>query len=92
MTTERDQFVFALAIMLIVLIAIFMFMAVAILYLDYQKSDLQPVCSDTGVAVWLYDERYVRDLTRQERLRHCPRWTVTPYAHTPAPTLDRNNP
>lgn len=86
MTTERDQFIFALCVMLMILIAGSLLAAVAILYLDYNKSDLQPVCDSThGVAMWLYDEQYVRDLTRVERLRYCPRWTVTPI--TPQPTI-----
>lgn len=66
---------FMLVIMLIIL---------WIVVTDHYQPSLVWICDDkTGIAFFQYEDRYVRDLSYQEKRRYCPKPTVTatPYGN-----------
>lgn len=68
-------------LVLLAIIAVLLLVIIPILYLDWHKDNLQPICSSkTGAAMWFYADAYARDMNSQEKRRWCPKWTPTPTA------------
>lgn len=75
---------YAVSLLLLVVIVLFLLVAIYLLFADYSKDNLEPICSTrTGAAMWFYDGAYARDMNSQEKRRWCPVWTMTPTSTLP---------